>query len=30
MDEAMIALHERLVRGELPWNESNMDLVPAL
>lgn len=30
MNEAMIALHERLVRGELPWDASNMDLVPKL
>jgi 2-dehydropantoate 2-reductase len=30
MNEALIALHERLARGELPWNESNMDLVPTV
>jgi 2-dehydropantoate 2-reductase len=28
MNEAMIALHQRLVRKEIPWDASNMDLVP--
>lgn len=28
MNEAIVALHERLGRGELPWDVSNMDLVP--
>ena len=28
MNEAMIELHARLVRRELPWDETNMDLVP--
>ncbi len=27
VNEAIIALHERVERGELPWDVSNMDLV---
>ena len=28
VNEAIIALHERVERGELPWDMSNMELVP--
>ena len=30
MNEAIVALHERMERGELPWDISNLDLVPKL
>src|SRR5262249_21981313 len=30
MNEAVVALHDRVERHELPWNRSNLDLLPQL